>query len=124
MPFAAFPMRAQRTFSPARTRPFSSMPPSALLQRLSGQLGSESAKLELKWMREEIRARGAAANASAISSPSRKRDSVEWGLGELEKMVSRRLKGEPLQYILGREPTVWSNRNQDACSDLNSASGD
>lgn len=74
------------------------MPLSALLQRLSGQFGSESAELEFRWMREEVRARKTAA---AISSFSRKKDEMKWELGELENMVVRRLEGEPLQYILG-----------------------
>ena len=52
-------------------------------------------------MREEIRARRAVANNSAISSPPRERDDAGWEFGELEEMVGRRLKGEPLQYILG-----------------------
>ena len=63
-------------------------------------MGSESAKLELKWMREELRTRKSAA-VSATSSPSLKRNDLEWGIGELEEMVDRRLQGEPLQYILG-----------------------
>lgn len=95
MTFAGLPIRVQRAFSLAQTRCFSSVPLSALLQRLSGRIGSESAKLELGWMREEIRVRGRAApNASSISH-------VEWEHRELEKMVDRRFEGEPLQYILG-----------------------
>ena len=63
-------------------------------------MGSESAKLELKWMREELRARRTAA-APATSSPSRRREDLDWELEELRKMVDRRMKDEPLQYILG-----------------------
>lgn len=100
MLFAVLPTRAQRVLNPVRERPFSSMPLSALWERLGGKLGPESAKLELRWMREEIRARGAPASASATSSTSRKND-TKWELGELKKMVDRRLNGEPLQYILG-----------------------
>ena len=88
------------TPGPARARPFSNSALSALRERLSGQMGSESAELELKWMREELRARRAAV-APETSSPSRGRDDLEWELGELRKMVHRRMKDEPLQYILG-----------------------
>lgn len=86
-------------FSPARARPFSNSQLSALWRRLSGEIGSESAKLELKWMREELRARRTA-GVPTISSPPRA-NGLEWELGELSKMVDRRLKGEPLQYVLG-----------------------
>lgn len=106
MSFAALQMRAQRGSGLAWTRPLSSVPLSASLQRLSGRFGSESAKLELKWMREEIRARRTADNAFVIRSSSCKRDNVEWELGELEKMVERRLGGEPLQYILGEYGSI------------------
>lgn len=121
MSFAALPMRAQRAFGLTRARPFSSLPLNAFLQRLSGEIGSESANLELKWMREEIRARRAAENASAISPPFHEKDYLKWELGELEKMVGRRLKGEPLQYILGRygstsvEPRTIVQRLQWIC---------
>ena len=90
-----------RAFGPARMRSFSSLPsPGVLLERLSGQMGSESAKLELKWMREELGARRVAA-ASATSSTSLRKNERGCELGELGKMVDRRLRGEPLQYILG-----------------------
>jgi hypothetical protein len=89
-------MMTRREFGPARTRFLSSLPSNPLLERLSGQMGPESAELELKWMREEVRARGA-----TTSSPSHKRDELGWELGELRKMVERRMEGEPLQYILG-----------------------
>jgi len=100
MSFPAVPMITRRVLSPARTRPFTNSPLGALRKRLNDRMGSESAKLELKWMREEVRARKAAA-ASAISSPSHKKDELGWELGELRKMVERRMQGEPLQYILG-----------------------
>ena len=101
MPFAALSMRVQRALNPPSTRPCFNSPLSPLFRQLSGQIGSESAKLELKWMREEIKARRTPANASRASLPSRKRDGMEPELAELEEMVGRRLKGEPLQYILG-----------------------
>ena len=63
-------------------------------------MGPESAELELKWMREELRARRAAVTP-ATSSPPRRRKDLEWELEELGKMVDRRMKDEPLQYILG-----------------------
>ena len=51
-------------------------------------------------MREELRTRRSAA-VSATSSPSLRQNDLEWEIGELGKMVDRRLQGEPLQYILG-----------------------
>jgi len=70
-------------------------------------MGSESAKLELKWMREELRARRAPAT-SVTSSPSLGGlNALGWELGELKKMVKRRLEGEPLQYILGGYGTIF-----------------
>ena len=190
MTFTALPMIARRTFVPAQTRPFSNSTLSALRERLSGHMGFELARLELKWMREELRRRKSA-TVSVTSLPSHKRNNLEWEIGELGKMVDRRLQGEPLQYILGgyygtalpsglvfeastdcvgvtrdwlslkqqrvlcitlprvdlllsssffdrgghvtdrmndlylyRQPTVWSDIDQDACTDLNPASGD
>ncbi|CAL1707356.1 unnamed protein product [Somion occarium] len=55
-----------------------------LLSSLSSALGPESARLELKWMKE----------AAERSSGSLR----------LPAMVERRLRGEPLQYILGTQP--------------------
>jgi len=70
-------------------------------------MGPESAGLELRWMCEELRARRAPAT-SATSSPSLEGlDELEWELGELRKMVERRLEGEPLQYILGGYGTTF-----------------
>jgi len=100
MSLRAFATMMRRTPGPARARPFSHSLSGALLERLRAQMGSESAELELKWMREELRARRAAA-APTTSSSSRWRKDLEWELGELRKMVDRRVKGEPLQYILG-----------------------
>jgi hypothetical protein len=100
MSFPALPTMTRRAFTPGRTRPLSDSPLSTLRERLSGQMKPESARLELKWMREEVRARRTAA-ASTTASPSRRRNELEWELGELRKMVERRLQGEPLQYILG-----------------------
>lgn len=98
MSFPGLPVILRGTFVPVRTRPFSNSTLSALKERLSGQIGSESASLELKWMREELRTRKSAA-ASVTSSV--KGDDLEREIGELKKMVDRRLRGEPLQYILG-----------------------
>ena len=99
MPFPSLPMIMTRASRPARMRPCSNSSLSALWKLLSGQIGSESAKLELKWMREELRARRVA--VASITSSSRKRNELEWELVELRDMVDRRMKGEPLQYILG-----------------------
>ena len=88
-----------RAFIPGRTRPFSNTSLSALLERLSGEIGSESATMELRWMQEELRARRAVDGASATPSSSNNGGGAE--LGELREMVDRRVKGEPLQYILG-----------------------
>jgi hypothetical protein len=62
--------------------------------------------MELKWMREEVRTRRSVASVTAITSPTRKREDMEWEVGELRKMVDRRLKGEPLQYILGEYGSI------------------
>jgi len=94
--------------APARARAFSNSLLSALRKRLNGQMGSESAELELKWMREELRARRAAV-APATSSPARWREDLDWELGELRKMVDRRMKDEPLQYILGERCSSCSS---------------
>ena len=100
MSFWAFATMMQRASGPARARSFSNSLMSVLQERLGGQMESESAELELKWMSEELRARRAAAAPVASSSSRRKKD-LEWELGELRKMVDRRVQGEPLQYILG-----------------------
>ena len=100
MSFRAFPMVMRWASGPARTRPCSNSSLSALKERLGGWIGSESAELELKWMREELGARRAAA-APTNYSTSHKSNELEWDLGELGEMVDRRLNGEPLQYILG-----------------------
>lgn len=105
MSFPALPAIVRRTFVPAQMRAFSDSTLSALRDRLSGRMGSESARLELKWMREELRTRQCAAG-SATSLHSLKRDDLDWEIGELGKMVDRRLRGEPLQYILGRYGTA------------------
>ena len=101
MSFPAFPAIVRRTFVSAQMRPFSNSTLSALRERLSGRVGSESARLELKWMREELRMRQRAAASATSLHPLRWND-LDWEIGELEKMVDRRLRGEPLQYILGR----------------------
>jgi methylase of polypeptide subunit release factors len=102
MSFPASPTITRRTFVLTRTRPFSNSALSALRKRLSGQMGSESASLELKWMREELRTR----RSAVASSPSFKGNDLKRETEELEKMVERRLLGEPLQYILGECGTV------------------
>lgn len=53
-------------------------------------------------MQEELRARRAVDGASVTPSSSNDEGGAE--LGELRKMVDRRVKGEPLQYILGNQP--------------------
>lgn len=113
MPPPALGMIVRRRFGAlVWTRSFSNSSLGALLERLSGHMGSESAKLELKWMREELRTRRTAAT-SATSSPSPKKDESGWELGELRKMVDRRLQGEPLQYILGEYgPTQLRRRHR------------
>ncbi|KAH7929832.1 S-adenosyl-L-methionine-dependent methyltransferase [Leucogyrophana mollusca] len=55
-----------------------------LFARLALVLGRESAKLELKWMKQAH---------AASASPT-----------DLPTMLERRLQGEPLQYILGTTP--------------------
>jgi len=92
----------RRILVPARTLSFSSSPLGVLRERLSGEIGSESAKLELKWMREELRTRRTVAPL--------KGNDLEWEVEELGKMVDRRLQGEPLQYILGGYGTKFLPR--------------
>ncbi|KAH9176757.1 S-adenosyl-L-methionine-dependent methyltransferase [Lactarius sanguifluus] len=58
-----------------------SMQISQLVTTLSGLIGRESARLELKWLMQ--------AGRSA---------------GPLSTMLQRRIRGEPLQYILGTQP--------------------
>jgi hypothetical protein len=105
MPFPAFPVIVRRKFVPAQTRLFSDSTLGSLKERLGGHMGAESARLELKWMREELRTRKSAA-VSATPSSSLKWNDVEWETGELGKMVDRRMQGEPLQYILGGYDTA------------------
>lgn len=54
---------------------------SRLLTTLSASLGASQAATELRWMRQAIDA-----GASTVS---------------IDDMVARRVRGEPLQYILG-----------------------
>ncbi|KAH9892552.1 S-adenosyl-L-methionine-dependent methyltransferase [Cubamyces lactineus] len=61
----------------------------SLLARLSRAIGHESAQHELRWMRQALR-----------SPPSRIPPSAQ----TVEDMVERRIRGEPLQYILGSQP--------------------
>lgn len=102
MSFPASPTITRRAFVLTRTRLFSNSALSVLRKQLSDQVGFESASLELKWMREELRTR----KSAVASSPSFKGNDLEWQTEELEKMVERRLQGEPLQYILGECGTV------------------
>ncbi len=53
------------------------------LSQLSRALGAEQAKLELTWMLRSL-------------------DHSESVTNSLSTMVARRVRGEPLQYILGR----------------------
>ncbi|KAG1715749.1 hypothetical protein ID866_1417 [Astraeus odoratus] len=55
-----------------------------LSAKLAASLGRESARLELKWMKEALK---------PTDSPT-----------ALRAMLERRLRGEPLQYILGTTP--------------------
>ena len=69
-------------------------------------------------MREEVRARKA--NTHTNSLPPCKVEGMEWDseLVELKKMVDRRLKGEPLQYILGGYGTNFPPASQGATNPL------
>jgi release factor glutamine methyltransferase len=64
-----------------------SMPISQLVTTLSGLIGRDSARLELKWLTQASR-------------------SAENSTQSLSTMLSRRVHGEPLQYILGRAATA------------------
>lgn len=55
-----------------------------LFTALQRTLGSQAAALELKWMRETLE------DSSQVPSGA-----------TLEDMLTRRVRGEPLQYILG-----------------------
>lgn len=60
-----------------------SMQISQLVTTLSGLIGRDSARLELKWLTQASRS-----------------------AGPLSTMLWRRIRGEPLQYILGRAATA------------------
>ncbi|KAI0328618.1 S-adenosyl-L-methionine-dependent methyltransferase [Cubamyces sp. BRFM 1775] len=61
----------------------------SLLARLSRAIGRESAQHELRWMRQ------------ALQAPSNR---IPPSAQTVEDMVERRIRGEPLQYILGSQP--------------------
>ncbi|KAI0358403.1 S-adenosyl-L-methionine-dependent methyltransferase [Trametes cingulata] len=61
----------------------------SLLAHLSRAIGRESAQNELRWMRQ------------ALDDPP---DGIRPPVKTLEEMVARRVRGEPLQYILGSQP--------------------
>ncbi|KAI0663539.1 S-adenosyl-L-methionine-dependent methyltransferase [Cubamyces menziesii] len=61
----------------------------SLLARLSRAIGRESAQRELRWMRQ------------ALQDPSNR---IPPTARTVEDMVERRIRGEPLQYILGSQP--------------------
>ena len=58
----------------------------SLLSQLARAIGQESAKAEIRWMKQTLE-----------NPPPRLRASAR----TLEEMVARRVGGEPLQYILG-----------------------
>lgn len=57
-----------------------------MLSRLATALGASQAKRELRWMR-------AAVDSAAVAT-------------DLDAMVARRVRGEPLQYILGNPLSI------------------
>lgn len=60
-----------------------SMPIRQVVTTLSGLIGRDSARLELKWLTQASR-------------------SAENNTQSLSTMLNRRIRGEPLQYILGK----------------------
>ena len=67
--------------------------PQKLLVRLSASLGRQAAAQELRWMHDTITKAG----TTGINADAE--------LSTLKAMVARRLRGEPLQYILGMSGT-------------------
>ncbi|KAI0302643.1 S-adenosyl-L-methionine-dependent methyltransferase [Russula brevipes] len=65
-----------------------SMRAAQLVTTLAGHIGRDNARLELKWLMEAIHS----ANDTPHPLPS------------LSKWLSRRVRGEPIQYILGTQP--------------------
>lgn len=61
-----------------------------LLARLSASLGKQTATQELRWMCEAVAKSSGADTGSDAKAGT-----------DLEQMIARRLRGEPLQYILG-----------------------
>jgi hypothetical protein len=84
---------------------------SDLLQQLSGVLGVDQARQELRWMRESLDEHSGSPHSTSENSPSsyafrysrRNQPRVDQAYfrDAMAAMVQRRLKGEPLQYILG-----------------------
>ena len=59
--------------------------PPPLFSRLVNALGAQQAKYELRWMRQSLQLYPHSSNPKV----------------DLEDMIHRRVRGEPLQYILG-----------------------
>jgi methylase of polypeptide subunit release factors len=69
------------------------------------ELSEEDARNELRWIRQAVRDRETRA-ATAVLSVKGRGESVA-------ELVERRVKGEPLQYILGKWlPTVSASRSK------------
>jgi hypothetical protein len=79
--------RRQRSYRPPKFRFLREhMSNARLLSLLASCMGPESAKSELFWMRQSLR---------------KKYPTIHLANKHLETVVMRRVKGEPLQYILG-----------------------
>ena len=82
---------------------------SDLLEQLSSVLGLEQARQELRWMRESLNDHSGSSHSSTNVAPSpfrhARRDQPRvdqaYFRDAIANMIHRRLKGEPLQYILG-----------------------
>lgn len=68
-----------------------------LVTALGSRIGSDNARLEVKWLMQAIHS--AAEGAKMYPFPS------------LSSMLSRRIRGEPLQYILGTYDAPLSQPN-------------
>ncbi|KAI0268781.1 S-adenosyl-L-methionine-dependent methyltransferase [Gloeopeniophorella convolvens] len=75
-----------------------SLPLAQLLAALSASLGRDSARQELKWFRQALQRSSQNANNNEPENASPR------ALPPLASMLSRRVHGEPLQYILGAQP--------------------
>lgn len=67
-------------------------------------VGVDDPEQELRWIVEQVSGRSAAEQVAAIDEPTTDRE-----VGQVDQMVSRRVTGEPLQYVLGR----WGFRTLD-----------